>query len=505
MSAAFNRRDFLRLAGVLPLSVAAPRWTRRLPAAAAGQNIIIVVFDAFSAYDISLYGYERDTTPNLARLAQRAIVYHDHYAASNFTTSGTASLLTGTLPWTHRALAKNGKVSPEFADRTIFDAFSDYYRIAYTHNEWAFTLLNEFGHQIDDLVPRQRLFLKTYSSLLGSLFGNDADIASVSWTRDVKLDEGYAYSLFLSHLYDVLPNPTIAHFQPGFPRGLPTSGSDDAFLLEQAIDWVADALKGLSQPFLGYFHFLPPHSPYNPPLEYADRFKGDGYRPVDKPVDVFAIDGVIKYPFKFRTQYDEFILYLDREFGRFYDLLDKAGLLDNTWVILTSDHGEMFERGIVGHSANVLYEPLLRIPLMIFEPGRKTGMHIHTPTSTVDLLPTLAHVTGHPIPAWAEGTVLPPFAAEEQGSQRKLYALRATRNNPASPLHEASVALVDGRYKLHYYFGYSDLRLPDTIKLFDIQADPEELNNLFAREKEIGAALLSDLKKTLAAVNKPYA
>ncbi len=65
------------------------------------------------------------------------------------------------------------------------------------------------------------------------------------------------------------------------------------------------------------------------------------------------------------------ILYADKEFGRFFDYLDSSGLLDNTWVVLTSDHGEMFERGIDGHDTEVLYEPVIRIPLMIFEPGRK--------------------------------------------------------------------------------------------------------------------------------------
>ena len=66
------------------------------------QNIIIIVFDAFSAYHISLYGYQRETAPNISRLAERAIVYHNHYAGGNYTTPGTASLLTGAQPWPSR-------------------------------------------------------------------------------------------------------------------------------------------------------------------------------------------------------------------------------------------------------------------------------------------------------------------------------------------------------------------------------------------------------------------
>src|SRR5512147_930785 len=121
-----SRRDFLRLAGVLPMSLAAPRWTRRLSAAAGGQNVMMIVFDALSAYHLSLHGYQRETMPNLSRLADRAIVYHNHYAASSFTTPGTASLLTGTLPWTHRAIRGGARVAARLASHNIFAAFGDY-------------------------------------------------------------------------------------------------------------------------------------------------------------------------------------------------------------------------------------------------------------------------------------------------------------------------------------------------------------------------------------------
>src|ERR1044071_6071176 len=133
-----NRRDFLKLVSWLPIGLSAPRvlQTLGLTSAAQGQpkNVIVVIFDAFSAHDISLYGYARQTTPNIDRLASRAVVYHNHFSGGNFTTPGTASLLTGVLPWTHRALNLNGKVIQPYIEDNIFSAFKDYYRIAYTHN-----------------------------------------------------------------------------------------------------------------------------------------------------------------------------------------------------------------------------------------------------------------------------------------------------------------------------------------------------------------------------------
>ncbi|MBV5323308.1 sulfatase-like hydrolase/transferase, partial [bacterium] len=158
-------------------------------------------------------------------------------------------------------------------------------------------------------------------------------------------------------------------------------------------------------PVFGYFHFLPPHDPYRTPSEFFGQFRNDGYKPDEKPKDVLAT-----YQDKerdtnvLRQYYDEFILYVDREFGRMFNLLENSGQLENTILVLTSDHGEMFERGIVMHGTDALYEPLIRIPLLIFEPGVKIRTDVYEPTSAVDLLPTLAYLSGHSIPDWTEGT-----------------------------------------------------------------------------------------------------
>src|SRR5512143_3891902 len=204
MDRRINRRDFLRLAGLLPLSLAAPRWTQGLSAPTDRQNVIVVVFDAFSAYNIGLYGYQRATTPNLSRLAERAVVYHNHYAGCNYTTSGTASLLTGTLPWTHRALGPKDPVASPSVTRNLFGAFDDFYRISYSHNGWVDVLLEQRRSELNEWVPWQKLFLASYDNFVHSLFVNDEDSATLSWTRNLDIKQfGSAYSLFLSHLYQL--------------------------------------------------------------------------------------------------------------------------------------------------------------------------------------------------------------------------------------------------------------------------------------------------------------
>ncbi|MFL7869574.1 MAG: sulfatase [Anaerolineales bacterium] len=506
-----SRRDFLKLMGVLPLSTIESWLMPSTPIKQAGipQNVIIVVFDAFSAYNISLYGYQRETTPNLARLAERAVVYHNHYAGGNFTTPGTASLLTGTLPWTHRAFAYNASVDEAFVQKNLFSAFPDYYRLSYTHNPWVNTFLKQFRGNLDEYVKRNRLFLKN-DFIIPTLFEEDEDIAIVSWLRAMrKKDNGYAYSLFLSRLYENYDQQLEKRFEDlkkFYPRGIPAASADSYFLLETAIDWFGEKVSTLPQPFLSYLHFLPPHDPYNTHRDFFGRFKDDGWTPEPKPLDVllFKDDYSAQRAIQKRTQYDEFILYVDREFGRLFDYLESSGLLEDTWVILTSDHGEMFERGVIGHETPLLYEPVIRIPLVIFEPGRKTRLDIHTLTSAVDLLPTLLHVTGQQPIDWTEGIVMPPYGSATPGEDRSVYALEARNNNKYAPLSIATTALVKGQYKLTYFFGYQELGGKDRLELYDLEADPEELHDLSSSKEDTANEMLSELKEKLEEVDKPY-
>jgi len=502
-----SRRDFLKLAGLFPLSIAAPLVPGFFDVSQK-QNVIIVVFDAFSACNISLHGYQRETTPNLARLAEQAVVYHNHYAGGNFTAPGTASLLTGTLPWKHRALHHGGRVDESFLKKNLFAAFDNYYRLSYSHNPMANGVLNSFKKTIDEFVPRSKLFLNDETLVPTTLFNNDDDVATVSWLRTMKSrDEGFSYSLFLSHLLyfiESFRDRKIADLQSLFPLGLPRVFTDSYYMLEDAVDWFGDTLDTLPKPFVSYLHFMPPHAPYRTHQEFYNRFGIDTFEPVIKPFDLFLQDADIEKTLKKRALYDEFILYVDREFGRFFKYLENSSLLDNSWVILTSDHGEMFERGINGHTTPVLYDPVVRIPLMIFEPGRKTRLDVHTPTSAVDVLPTLLHVTGQPPANWTEGTVLPPYSISHPDADRSVYVLEARKNEKYKPLTIATAALVKNEYKLTYFFGYDELGGDERIELYDIKSDSEELNDLSTSKPETTRELLNKIKQKLAEVDEPY-
>jgi len=508
MNQTINRRDFLKIMGLVTLGTMISPSIKNLDALAQTnnnrQNILVIVFDALSARHIGLHGYHRDTMPNLTRLSKRATVFHNHFSNGSFTTPGTASMLTGTLPWTHRAIRINGTVKKSLAENNIFTLFADYYRTAYSHNPLANYLLTQFSGAINNYIPQEKLFLFN-DRLIRDLFSRDEDTATVAWTRIIKRsEEGHSYSIFTPGMYEAFRDSKVKNIKVDFPYGLPSVYNDNYFTLENGINWVMDHIPALPQPFLGYMHFFPPHFPYKPRKEFTKTFTTDTWSPKEKPLDIFTEERTPDFLNRRRAEYDENILYADSEFGRLFSHLESTGILENTWLILTADHGELFERGIWAHSTPTLYQPVVRVPLIIFEPGKQIGQDIFRNTSAIDLMPTLLHVTGHPIPDWVEGSILPPYTPLPSNS-KGVFAMQARFNDPQLPFTETSIMHVHENYKLIYYLGYEELETAgERYQLFDIQADPDELTDLSLIKRETASELLNLVKTRLNEANEPY-
>lgn len=494
-----NRRDFLKFAGLFSMSIAVPNFIFKPSESGQGNNanVMIVVFDSLSATNVSLYGYGRKTMPNLSRLAKKGTVFHDHYANGPFTTPGTASLLTGTLPWTHRALDHNDEVAEYVADKSIFHAFDQHHRMAYSHNPLANTLLKQFLGAIDDYTPQHRLFLED-DWVLHTLFGND-ELAQLAWTRIIKqVGDGQSYSLLMARLYDLMKKGSFNVYEQNFPRGIPHTYEDNFYILDQGISWMQDLTLNAPQPFMGYFHFLPPHFPYNTHGDFFGKFANDGFKPTQKPDHIYAGKRAEGKVDEFRMWYDEYLLYVDSEFARLYDFMEQNGILENTWLVFTSDHGEMFERGITGHQMPPMFQPLVRIPLVIFAPGQNSRVDVYEKTQAIDLLPTLTHMTRQKIPDWVEGDILPPYSSSPLPVDRPIVTLRARGVEEGKSIHKGSVMLIRGKYKLSYVFGYiKDLKDGELIELFDLEDDPEELNDLSSSRPDIVDEMLAELKPQL--------
>ena len=370
-----KRRDFLKLS-TLASTAFVPQLAipPHQPGNQAQDNVLVLVFDAWSARNISLYGYPRQTMPHLEQLAQHAVVYHNHHTGGPFTTPGTATLLTGLYPWTHRAFNANGLVTRAHEHHSLWAEFPQHYKIGYSHNNFAVSLLRQLGHAgLDQLVPLRQMILGS-DLIVSGLLANDLDMAAISRVMSLSTTD-YANSLLLPNLHkqfvDWMQRPYKQALADEFPRGLPSTQDQINYILEEGIDWLNESLPQLPQPFLGYFHFLPPHDPYVTRHEFMEQFANDGYVPPAKPEHLFS-DGQAEGKMgRERSYYDEFLLYVDAEFNRLYTLLQESGVLENTWLVVTSDHGEMFERGVIGHSTEVLPYPLTNIPLLIFPPGQQ--------------------------------------------------------------------------------------------------------------------------------------
>jgi len=509
MKRSLSRRDFLKLASILAMSPLADKTYRVLSRAQAtsqasqSPNIIVILLDTLSAVQLSLYGYPRDTSPNLVRFAERATVFHSHHAAANFTTPSTASFLTGVHPWTHRAFHFSGLVRKDLQARNIFNLIGDgYQRTGFAHNLLANALLFQFNEYID-----QHIKLGSYSLLDKTIYDNyfPKDALSAYRSFDQYLFWGdYPGSLYFSLAYTLGNvsdyNAAEAKYESAYPRGIPGAGNPQlAFIHKHLFDGVMNLLETRRPPFFTYIHLYPPHEPYLPRKEFMGIFRDD-WKPVVKKPHYFSKGETDKHLDILRTRYNEYIANADFEMGRLLDHIAKIGLLDTSYVIVTSDHGQLFERGVHGHNTPLLYEPILRIPLIISQPGQQERIDIHANTSTVDLMPTILSIAGQSVPEWCEGEVLPGLGGEAS-AQRSIYSVEAKSNYAYQPLSMATFSLIKESYKLIQYRGYKGYE--DVSELYDLKNDPDELDDLSKTNPSLVKELRAELDAKIKEADQP--
>lgn len=497
-----NRREFLHSGGLAALGAMLPRQLRQQ--VDNRPNILMIVMDSLSAENCSLYGYPRDTTPHLNRIAERSTVYHRHYAGGNFTAPGTATLLTGSYPWSHRAVNVLGTVTPAYESRNLFNLFkqADYHNIALAHTPLAAVLLSQFSDDIQQLQRLENLSL-FHDTLLSRWLPMDKfavtfpiEMQYLAGSIDAVDSRVQPGSLFLSNLHRLWRTggrkwANMPYYPELYPRGVPKAGNSMMFLIEESFEWWKTELPKLQQPFMAYYHCYAPHFPYTPHVDFIDHFS-DGWDAEAKPISKFGKEkvwgsGNTQDDLNFwRIDYDRYLASADLQIGQMLDHLEAQGTLDNTIVIITADHGELFERGILGHTTPALYDPVTRIPLLIHFPGQQTRQDIQTQTSAADILPTLLRLTGQSVPAWVEGELLPPFN-QASLTDRPVFTVEAKATSRHGTFAQRSVSVVQDRYKLVHYVGYQEAE--NVRELYDMETDSAELVNLIDREPGIAAQL----------------
>jgi arylsulfatase A-like enzyme len=177
---------------------------------------------------------------------------------------------------------------------------------------------------------------------------------------------------------------------------------------------------------------------------------------------------------------------MDAELGRFFDFLKAEGLWEDTLLVITSDHGEeFFEHGGVLHG-QTQYEEVLRVPLLIKDPGIAEGKRVAAPVSLVDVAPAVLARVGTASPEGLDGVDL-GIDARDLG-ERYLFS-EADHNNVE---HNITRAVRHRNFKLHFN------RLSREYRLFDLSRDPGEEHDLSAADADAVAALSRRLETFMA-------
>jgi len=326
------------------------------------MNVLLVVMDTVRSDRLSLHGYGRKTTVNLDRLAPRAIRFDQARSTAPWTLPSHVSMFTGL--WPHQAAV--GEDRPLGASHSTLAEFlaargyltAGFVANTYFCNSW-YGLGRGFAHYEDfydeDLVVSVTETLR--SSSLGRCL-----------VRLVNL-----------------------------PLGGDRRRKDAARINRDFLDWLSEQEKG--RPFFAFLNFFDAHSPYLLP-EGCDRRFGRAETAAELAVlqdwDNRPKQNIPENEVTLVSDaYDDCIAYLDSQIGKLIDELERRGVLDNTLVIITSDHGEeLGEHGLFGHGRS-LYSQEVHVPLMILAPGdRAAGRIVGDPVSLRDLPATIVDLLG---------------------------------------------------------------------------------------------------------------
>ena len=452
-------------------------------------NILFVMADDHAAHALSCYGSRINTTPHLDRLAAEGMRFDDCYCTNSICTPSRATVLTGL--YSHR----NGV-------RTLYDRFDG-------RQQTFPKLLQEVGYQTG-LVGKWHLG-----------HGGNADPTGFNYWCVLPGQGEYVdpmmYLMGREHHY---------------------SGYVTTLITDLALDWLDR--REPSRPFLLCVHHKAPHRPWIPHPRYASLYErqditepptfDDDYSTrataahnakmrIDRDLNAEDLKGTPppglssadekhwKYE-RYIKDYLRCVASIDECMGRLLDYLDTAGLAADTMVIYTSDQG--FFLGDHGwFDKRFMYEESLRIPLLIryprvIPPGRicrRMVLNVDFAPTLLDLAETEPHepLQGQSFRRLLEG--------DEAADWRSTLYYRYWEH--LSPQHEveAHYGLRTERHKLIYYYGEAlgatgavDLSLPPQWELFDLEADPAELQNVY--DDPAYATVVKKLTGRLAAIRQ---
>lgn len=423
-------------------------------------NVMLITIDTLRADHIPVYGYDRDTAPQLTKLSEMGIVF-DHAISQKVSTAPSlATILTGTYPPTHRLMENRGMLDDSNITLT--------------------ELLQSKGY---------RTAGATGNPGLGKAFN---------------LHQGFEEYLPL----EIKGKEAVYRVDP-----------EEARLLNEVALPLLSEIK--DDRFFVWLHYMDPHKPYIVPPAYreiyskddlADEHRGalapenDMYEPIQSSHPFYNNNELDFYI----SQYDAEIRYLDDKLGQLFDQMTALDLWRNTLVIITADHGESLQgehRGVYFGHRNP-YDHTIHVPLVLIHPDLPNGKRIESAVSLVDIHPTVLSLLGLPQNPVAQGQDLAPLILGEQPSPSRAYqfsigtgrsgyrtkAIRTDRYKLLTDFYRLSVgldAIVEGLGRLwvpEEYFNPYHYRIV-LLELYDLSVDPLEERNVADENPEVVAEL----------------
>lgn len=430
---AFGRRAAAALTAALVLTSGCERYFWEVP-----PNVVVISIDTLRADHCSVNGYERDTTPNLRKLAEQGTRFATAYSPTSTTAPSHATLFTGLSPITH-GVVKNGiELGADFT--TLAELLrDDGYQTAAVAG--SFAMAGKFG------------FAQGFDSY-------DDEFSEEGSTYDLERWQGHAVG-------------------QGFDRRATET-------TEIAVDWLREN-RETNRPFLLFVHYFDPHDPYDAPAEFEERL-------AVKTPEFLPTEWRERRLFDTVAKYDAEILYTDFEIGNLLDALGELKLDEDTVVIVTSDHGEgLMDHGWLLHGTHI-YEEQVRVPMIVRWPERvAAGKTISEPVEMIDVLPTLLGFIGRyraaeELPGRDLGAALLSEQAKPLGAGHPIHLFRQHFRegmHPKLPLKGVQHGLREGRWKV--------IVAPEegTRELYDLKDDPAETTDL-AEDNPLTLEILAD-------------
>jgi len=235
---------------------------------------------------------------------------------------------------------------------------------------------------------------------------------------------------------------------------------DGAETVAEAVRWLDDRPEG---PFFLWLHLFDAHDPYEPPEPFKSR-----------------------YP---RRPYEAEVAYVDSLVGTFREALEVRGLLDESLIVMTGDHGEGLGQHREGFHGFFVYDSTIHVPLIVRPPfADLAGRVVDAPVSHVDLLPTILEATRQPLPDGLQGDSILPLLL---GLEDEATSDRAVYSESLYPLLHYGWAPLRSLRTRQYKF----IDAPDA-ELYALYDDPKEGENILRRERGVSR----DLKARLEAL-----